>query len=63
MFFFFIFSPTKSENRRVEQTLPRGEGWHWWEGGGAGQGSSRVNTCNKMCTHIVNAKMIPVEIT
>jgi hypothetical protein len=28
----FSFSPTKLENRRVEQVLPRGEGWYQWEG-------------------------------
>jgi hypothetical protein len=37
MFFilsFPFFSLTKSENRRAEQVLPRGEGWHPWEGVG-----------------------------
>jgi hypothetical protein len=39
MFFFFIFflsSSTKSEDRKEEQFLPRGEGWHQWEGEGNG---------------------------
>jgi hypothetical protein len=37
--------------------LPRGEGWHQWEGGGLGTGGKRVN----ICTCIVNEKMIPAE--
>jgi hypothetical protein len=28
---FFSFSSRKSENRRVEQVLPRGGGWYQWE--------------------------------
>jgi hypothetical protein len=26
-FLFYFFSSTKSENRRVEQVLPKGKGW------------------------------------
>jgi hypothetical protein len=33
-FIYSLFSPTKLENRRVEQVLPKGEGWHQWEGEG-----------------------------
>jgi hypothetical protein len=36
MFFvlsFLFFPPTKSENRRAEQVLTRGEGYQEWEGG------------------------------
>jgi hypothetical protein len=36
-FVFSLFSSTKLENRRLEQVLPRGEGWHQWEGGGVGE--------------------------
>jgi hypothetical protein len=36
-FSFYLFSFTKLENRRAEQILPRGEGWHLWEGGGNGE--------------------------
>jgi hypothetical protein len=36
VFHFLFFFPTKAENRRMEQVLPRGEGWHPWEGGGVG---------------------------
>jgi hypothetical protein len=32
MFFFFLFSFAKSENRRAEQVLPSREGWYQWEG-------------------------------
>jgi hypothetical protein len=35
-FIFPLFSTRKSENRRAEQVLPRGEGWHWGDGGGRG---------------------------
>jgi hypothetical protein len=34
LFIFFLFSFAKSENRRVEQVLPREESWHHWEGRG-----------------------------
>jgi hypothetical protein len=47
MFFFFIFSlfsSAKAENRRGEQVLPRGQGWHLWEGAGAGKVGRRMNT-------------------
>jgi hypothetical protein len=30
--FCFIFSLIKSEDRRAEQVLPRGEDWYQWEG-------------------------------
>jgi hypothetical protein len=30
-FIFSLSSSTKSKNRRVEQTLPSGEGWYQWE--------------------------------
>jgi hypothetical protein len=36
-FTFSHFSSTKSENRRVEKILPRGEVWHQWEGEGGGE--------------------------
>jgi hypothetical protein len=29
---FSIFCSRKSENRKAEQVLPKGEGWHHWEG-------------------------------
>jgi hypothetical protein len=30
MFFLLsFFSFVKSENKRVEEVLPKGEGWHW----------------------------------
>jgi hypothetical protein len=34
---FSLFFSAKSENRRVEQVLPRWEGWHQWKGGGGGE--------------------------
>jgi hypothetical protein len=36
-FIFYLFSSAKSENRRVEQVLPSGEGWQQWEGEGDGE--------------------------
>jgi hypothetical protein len=30
---FYVFSSTKSENKRVDQVLPRGRGWRAWGGG------------------------------
>jgi hypothetical protein len=36
-FSFYLFSSAKSENRKVEQVLPRRKGWHQGEGGGGGE--------------------------
>jgi chloramphenicol O-acetyltransferase len=36
-FSFYLFSSTKSINRRTEQVLPRREGWHQWEGDVSGK--------------------------
>jgi hypothetical protein len=33
-FLFSLLSSTQLENRRVEQVLPRREGWYQWDGGG-----------------------------
>jgi hypothetical protein len=33
-FIFHLFSPIKSENRKAEQVLLKGEGLHQWEAGG-----------------------------
>jgi hypothetical protein len=29
---FSLFSPKNLDTRKAEQVLPRGEGWHQWEG-------------------------------
>jgi hypothetical protein len=42
MFFFYLFSSTKLENRRVEQVL-LGGWWHQWEGEVVGKGGRRMN--------------------
>jgi hypothetical protein len=42
-FIFSPFSPTKLENRRVEQVLPKREDWHQWEGENVGEGGRRMN--------------------
>jgi hypothetical protein len=34
VFLFSLFFFYKSENRMVEQVLPREDYWHQWEGGG-----------------------------
>jgi hypothetical protein len=36
-YLFLLFFPTKSENKRAEEVLPRGEGWSQWEEGGVGE--------------------------
>jgi hypothetical protein len=36
-FSFSLFSSTKPEDRRVEQVLPSGKGWHQWDGGDFGK--------------------------
>jgi hypothetical protein len=36
-YLFFFFPSTKLANRRAEQVLPCGVGWHQWEGGGDGE--------------------------
>jgi hypothetical protein len=38
---FYVFSSTKSENRRVDQAL-RGGCWYWWEQGGGGERGRRM---------------------
>jgi hypothetical protein len=65
----FLFSSTKSENRRAEQVLSGGwgkkkrDGWHRWKWEGGGEGDRSVNTMQKRCIHVyVNSKMIPVEL-
>jgi hypothetical protein len=45
--FFLFFSSTKSENRKAEQVLPRGVGWHQCEGEGIGEKDRRINTLEK----------------
>jgi hypothetical protein len=56
MSFFFLFSSTKSENRRAEQVLPRvGVGSSGKEEV-AGKGGRRVNIVQKMCTHVCKCK-------
>jgi hypothetical protein len=57
------FFSTKSENRKVEQVLPRGESWHQWKEEVMGKRDRRVNAVHKMCKHISKSKMIPVETT
>jgi hypothetical protein len=46
-FSFSLFSSAKFENRRVEQVLPWGEGWHQWEGDEEGKWGKKVNTMQK----------------
>jgi hypothetical protein len=46
---FYLFSSTKSENRRAEQVLPRGK-WVTPAGGGVGKESRKVNIVQNMCT-------------
>jgi hypothetical protein len=58
---FFFFLPIKLESRRAEQVLRGVGGWHHWEREGGRERGRRVNRVQKMCTHVVNAKMIPVK--
>jgi hypothetical protein len=49
---FSHFSPTKSENGRAKQALPREEGWHQWEGGGVGERWQEDEAGAKKCVHM-----------
>jgi hypothetical protein len=63
-FIFYVFSSTKSENRRMEQVLQRwGKGIGTSGGGIQLQKGRKMNTVQIMYTHFafVNAKMIHVE--
>jgi hypothetical protein len=37
--------------KEAEQILPRREGWHQWEGEGAGKGGRKLNTMQQICIH------------
>jgi hypothetical protein len=50
-FFFY-----EIEEQRVEWVLPRGWGWHQWEGGGVRQGGKKVNMVQIMYTHVCKCK-------
>jgi hypothetical protein len=65
MSFFFLFSSTKSENRRGEQVLPTGEREVGTNGRGevAGKGDRRVNMAQKQCTCICTCKNNTCEST
>jgi hypothetical protein len=56
-FFFLLFSSTKLENRRAEQVLP-GEGRVGTSGRVevVGKGGRRVNTVQKLSTHVCKYK-------
>jgi hypothetical protein len=43
-FLFSLFSPTKPDNGKTEQVLPRGEGWHQEEGEVLRKGGRMVST-------------------
>jgi hypothetical protein len=47
-----LFSPTKSENRREEQVLPRGKGWHQWERGHFGKRGLEGEHSAIKCLHM-----------
>jgi hypothetical protein len=49
-FIFYVFSSTKSKNRRVEKVLPG------WEGGGGGETCRRINVVQIQCTHVCKCK-------
>jgi hypothetical protein len=53
---FFLFSSTKSENRRVEQVLPGGKGWIGISGGG-----EVVKKGCKYCVNMVQILCTPVS--
>jgi hypothetical protein len=58
-FFFFFFSSTISENKSVEQVLPRGREImvpHSGRGEVVGKGDRRVNIVQKLCTHLYKYK-------
>jgi hypothetical protein len=41
---FFFFSLLQNQNRRAEQVMPRGKGWHQRRGEVLGKEGRRVNT-------------------
>jgi hypothetical protein len=58
---FFLLSLTyfllqKSENRRMEQIIPRG-GWHQWRQGGGGEKGRKMNMVQIMYTHVCKCKI------
>jgi hypothetical protein len=58
--FFFLFSSTKLDNRRVKLSCPGGQ-WYQWEAVVAGKWHRMVNMAKKYVHMYVNVKMIPVE--
>jgi hypothetical protein len=62
LFFFFCFSYTKSENRRVEQVLPGRGGLVPLGRGRREQKDEGVGIWCKYCVHMyINGKMVSVE--
>jgi hypothetical protein len=51
-FSFYIFSTTKWVNRRVEQLLPRREGWDQWDWGGVGKRGKEGEYGTIKCVHM-----------
>jgi hypothetical protein len=53
-FIFYVFSPTKSEDRT--SSVRWGGDWHWWEGRVGREGGRRMNMVHIMCTHVCKCK-------
>jgi hypothetical protein len=53
LFILYVFSSTKSENRRVVWAR---ECWHQWQGGGSGEKGKRMNKVQIMYTHVCKCK-------
>jgi hypothetical protein len=57
IFVSYLFSYTKLEDRKAKQVLPGREGWLTLVGGGSGrERDRRMNTVEKMCTHVCKCK-------
>jgi hypothetical protein len=56
-FIFYVFSSTKSKNKRAKKVLPGSlEYWHWWEGGGGRERGIKMNTVQIVYTHVCKSK-------
>jgi hypothetical protein len=59
---FFFYKVGEQEGRTNSAPgVVREVVWHQWEGTGGRERGRRMNIVQIMCTHVINAKMVPVE--